>query len=95
MPVELSVRLCQALDPAEEPQGSAYEDGDLERACGAKGELTVVAGADHILDLRCFAGRNAEVMGQLFEGASSLCPAGSRDGARQVREALEAAYAKF
>lgn len=95
VPVELTTRLCEALDPAETPSTEAYTGGDLKKDCGAASRLTVVHGANHALDLRCIAGREGNTLARLKQDRSSLCPAGSRAGAEKVREALEAAYAKF
>ena len=95
VPVELSTRLCQALDPAETPQDTAYAGGGQTLSCGAKSTLTAVEGANHMLDLRCFTGDKAAIMDRLLPEAAALCPAGSRSASRKVRAALEDAYAQF
>lgn len=95
VPVELTTRFCQGLDPNEAPTAGAYPGGDLDRACGQNRTLTVVAGADHVLDLRCFTGSHGDVIRRLFPETAALCAAGSEEGARRVRESLEKAYSKF
>ncbi len=95
VPVELSTRLCQALDPAESPRDTAYTGGDQALSCGEKSRLTVVKGANHMLDLRCFTGKKASIMDRLLPEAAALCPAGSASASRKVRAALEEAYSHF
>lgn len=95
VPVELTTRLCAALDPAETPSPDKYPGGNLEKSCGSDSRLTVVAGANHALDLRCASGRKANTLAKLKKDGTSLCPAGTEAGAERVREALLTAYAKF
>ena len=95
VPVELTTRLCAALDPAETPSPDAYSGGNLSTACGPESRLTIVGGANHALDLRCASGRKANTLAKLKKDGTSLCPAGSQAGAERVRKALLAAYAKF
>ncbi len=94
IPVEMSLRLCAAL-AGEELSGRAYRGGSLERPCGERSQLHIIAGADHILDLRCFLGEYQVLAEQLLPETDGLCPAGSPDGEEQVRRALSAAYAWF
>ncbi|MEM8931095.1 MAG: alpha/beta hydrolase [Acidobacteriota bacterium] len=96
VPVELSTRLCQALDPTESPSHSAYTSGGEQRLCGDAGSrLTVVDGADHILDLRCFSGRAAELLDHLSPELDTLCTPGSVEGEATVQSTLVAAYRRF
>ena len=95
VPVELTTRLCQALDPNEEPSDEAFPKGNLQRTCGAGRNLTVVKGANHVLDIRCLTGNHGNLLDRLLPDAAALCPSGSRAASRKVREALEDAYSKF
>ena len=95
VPVELTTRLCQALDPADEPRDSKYSGGGQTLQCGQNSRLTVIAGAEHMLDLRCFTGKNAAIMDRLLPEAAALCAAGSASAARKVRNALKEAYSEF
>lgn len=94
VPVEVTVRLCEAYDPEEGLSEGAYAGGDLVRACGEKSRLHLIGGADHILDLRCFTGELDTLARFLFK-LDTLCPAGGPDGERKVREALREAYGEF
>ena len=102
VPVELTTRLCEALD-GQSPSPDKYEGTETVHwtcgeVAGAPRDLTIVHGANHALDLRCIAGPRTELhstMDKLRKDSAKLCPAGSREGARQVRTALDAAYAKF
>lgn len=97
VPVELSVRLCQALNPDQSPSDAAYEGGGQTLSCGPEegNRLTVVKGANHILDLRCFSGRATELLGRLSPELGNLCPPGSPEGEALVRSTLEAAFGRF
>ena len=95
VPVEMSTRMCEALDPAKPLSPDGYPGGDLETTCGEGSQMTLVAGADHILDLRCFTGRLNRVMEKIYPQAHQLCPSGSVEGERRVRDALVRAYEHF
>lgn len=94
VPVEPTVRLCEAFDPEESLSKGAYPGGDLVRSCGASSRMHLIAGADHILDLRCFTGELHVLAKHLF-GLETLCPAGGPEGERKVRAALREAYGEF
>ncbi|MEM1203998.1 MAG: alpha/beta hydrolase [Acidobacteriota bacterium] len=92
VPVENATRLCAARDPDQTPAATAYPGGGDRRSCGTGGELTVVAGAGHVLDLRCVTGDAGRLLSRLYPELEALCPSGGRAGERRVREALERAY---
>ena len=92
VPVELSVRLCRAKDPAEEPSGDGWPGGDGDLACGTGSSATIVAGADHVLDLACFSGDKAQILALIDEELGGLCTAGSPAQEARVRDALRDAY---
>lgn len=92
VPVELSVRLCRAKDPAQTPPDEAWPGGDVDLACGARSLATIVAGADHVLDLACFSGDKTRVLTLIDDELGGLCAAGSPAQETRVREALRAAY---
>ena len=92
VPVELSVRLCRAKDPAIAPSDEAWPGGDADLACGAGSRATIVAGASHVLDLACFSGDKARILTLIDDELGGLCAAGSPAQEARVREALRAAY---
>lgn len=92
VPVESSSRLCQALDPADEPAAGRYR-GERSRSCGPRGSLRLIDGADHVCDLRCATG-DLDLLARLLLD-TSFCPPGSDEGAAAVRDALREAYALF
>lgn len=95
VPVELSVRLCRARDPALAPSADRWPGGDADLTCGDGGSATIVAGATHLLDLRCLTGDKAQILSLLNERLGGLCTAGSAAQEERVRGALERAYSHF
>jgi acetyl esterase/lipase len=92
VPVEQSTRLCEALDPSKSPTGGLYPGGNLVQSCGAGSELHIIAGANHVLDLRCFSGKYTDLIRKLFN--QDLCPSGY-EGSKKVRDAMVKAYSQF
>lgn len=95
VPVELSVRLCAARDAARTPDAAAYVGGDADLDCGGDSFAVVVAGAEHILDLRCFSGDRSEFLNMAEDELQALCTAGSPQQQERVRQALLRAYERF
>ncbi|MDA8020872.1 MAG: alpha/beta hydrolase, partial [Thermoanaerobaculia bacterium] len=94
IPVELSVRLCQSKNPSGSLSEEAWPGGDADLTCGG-GHATIVAGASHALDLRCFSGEKAPILALLNDDLGGLCNAGSPAQESRVREALRAAFDRF
>lgn len=93
VPIQSSTRLCDAV--AGRAFGTTRQEDIGMNNCGAGSELHIIDGADHILDLKCFAEDiNPWIIDALESGESFdttiLCPSG-RAGAAPARMAIEAA----
>ena len=93
VPVEMSTRFCEALDPKQKPDDRLFDRSQdaLRRSCGENGELRLVEGADHLLDLRCFTG-DLSILTRYLDENLGLCQAGSASAAKEVRGILEEGY---
>ncbi|MBU3917166.1 hypothetical protein KKA14_16660, partial [bacterium] len=88
-----SVRLCEAL-AGEEYSTPPYEG--MIRTCGThssgvENRLHLIAGADHALDLKCFAPEGMQPLMEYTGGEikyGGLCTAGSKTGENAVKAAL-------
>ncbi len=93
VPVESATRMCDAV--AGRPFNSTPTDGGTY-PCGSGSKLSIIDGADHILDMKCFIkGIDASVLKKLQShivsfDAASLCPVGF-SGAEQARSAIKSA----
>ena len=85
-PIEMNIRLCQALAGETPLLNELYNGCGLARSCGPKTQLRVVAGADHMLDLRCLDMN-------FIKGLP--CTPGSPQGQKKVKDYLGEAYDKF
>jgi len=94
VPVEVSMRLCDAA--AGVPFGTTSKDAG-NYACGTDSHLKIIEGANHILDLKCFAADiiDPSILNVLTGHVPSFdvtmsCPSGLV-GAAPAREAIESA----
>lgn len=90
VPIEQSTRLCQARN-GQTPSAERYSADATQTFDCDTGRLTVVEGADHILDLRCFSGKLTPLINDLLKD-DAFCRAGSSRGEKEVKEALNKIY---
>jgi acetyl esterase/lipase len=89
VPVEMSIRLCQALEaPASDRRdlhaGGRYQCGTRR---GIDNILHVVDGANHILDLKCMvdpASEMAVLLGKHLKDLKQFCPSGSKNTSNEI-----------
>jgi len=92
VPVQMATRMCDALNG--DPLGTLPSDGAIV-SCGTDSLLTVIEGANHVLDLKCFsASIDPNTLDYLQSHVESFntpkpCTAGSLAGAAQVKTAIE------
>lgn len=87
VPIEMSTRMCDALSNRNPATPMSREGGRF--TCGTRRGVTnvlhVVAGANHILDLKClFDPAIASALGDNFKDLGKLCPSGSPDTTEDV-----------
>ncbi|HEY0721799.1 MAG TPA: alpha/beta hydrolase [Gammaproteobacteria bacterium] len=87
VPVEMSIRMCEALSEPATPQHDMHTGGRYQ--CGSRrgvdNILYVVDGANHILDLRCVVDPAiTALLGDKFTELSKLCPSGSKRTTEEV-----------
>jgi acetyl esterase/lipase len=94
-PVEMSTRMCEALDTNISISNTKYSYKQHKTLCDNRGSvLFTVKNADHMLELKCLD-PYLQGLYPLNFSKKITCSAGSLQGESLVREALEYAFSQF
>lgn len=99
-PIQMTTRMCQALDPNENPDASPYKtchsvsSCSESKSCGSKGQLRIIGLAGHSLELRCFNQDLGKIVKKMYH-TDVICAPGSYDGENRVRSVLNEVYDSF
>ncbi|MBU3914308.1 alpha/beta hydrolase, partial [bacterium] len=86
VPIEFNIRLCEAQAGKTPLLNQLYNGCEMVEPCGQKSQIRVVAGAEHMLDLRCL---------DMSYIKGIPCTPGSKSGQEKVSQYLREAYDTF
>ncbi len=99
-PIQMTTRMCQALNPNESPTDAPYKTCDTVQncstfsSCGNSNQLRIIGLAGHSLELRCFNQDLGKIVNKLYH-MDVVCAPGSYQGAELVKGALIEIYDGF